>query len=24
VAPEWLKELAPAQWFDRYGSRVEN
>lgn len=24
VAPEWLKELAPAEWFDRYGSRVEN
>lgn len=24
VAPEWLKELAPAQWFDRYESRVEN
>jgi transposase len=24
VAPEWLKELAPVEWFDRYESRVEN
>lgn len=24
VAPEWIKELAPAEWFDRYESRVEN
>jgi len=24
AAPEWLKELAPAEWFDRYESRVEN
>jgi hypothetical protein len=24
VTPEWPKELAPAGWFDRYGSRVEN
>jgi transposase len=24
VAPEWLRQLAEPQWFERYGSRVEN
>ena len=24
IAPEWLKELAPAEWFERYGRRVED
>ena len=24
VAPEWLRDLAPAAWYERYGSRVEN
>jgi transposase len=24
VAPDWLRAQAPSEWFDRYGSRVEN
>ena len=24
VAPEWLRQVAEPQWFERYGSRVEN
>jgi transposase len=24
VAPGWLQELAPAEWFERYGRRVED
>jgi transposase len=24
VAPEWLRHVAKPQWFERYGSRVEN
>src|SRR3954453_9951615 len=24
VAPEWLQALAPAEWYERYGERVEN
>jgi transposase len=24
VAPEWLQQVAEPQWFERYGSRVEN
>jgi transposase len=24
VAPEWLRKVAKPQWFERYGSRVEN
>jgi len=24
VAPEWLQALAPAEWYERYGGRVEN
>ena len=24
VAPEWLQALSPTQWYERYGSRVEN
>ena len=24
VAPEWLRTLAPAAWYERYGRRVEN
>lgn len=24
IAPEWMRALAPAAWYERYGSRVEN
>ena len=24
VAPDWLRSLAPAVWYERYGSRIEN
>src|SRR5262245_55004198 len=24
LAPEWLQTLAPAEWYQRYGKRVEN
>jgi transposase len=24
VAPEWLREQVPADWYERYGSRVDN
>jgi transposase len=24
VAPEWLQAMAPAEWYQRYGERVEN
>jgi len=24
MAPDWLQALAPAQWYQRYGRRVEN
>lgn len=24
VAPDWLRALAPAEWYERYGERVEN
>jgi transposase len=24
VAPDWLRSLAPAAWYERYGSRIEN
>jgi transposase len=24
VAPDWLRAQVPSEWFDRYGSRVEN
>jgi len=24
MAPSWLQALAPAEWYERYGSRVEN
>lgn len=24
VAPEWLQAIAPAEWYERYGERVEN
>src|SRR5512135_2712779 len=24
VAPDWVRALAPAAWYERYGSRVEN
>ena len=24
MAPEWLQALAPADWYERYGRRVEN
>jgi transposase len=24
VAPEWLRTQVPLEWFDRYGSRIEN
>jgi transposase len=24
VAPEWLQAFAPAEWYERYGERVEN
>src|SRR4051794_37712123 len=24
IAPEWLQALAPAEWYPRYGRRVEN
>jgi transposase len=24
VAPDWLRTQVPSEWFDRYGSRVEN
>jgi transposase len=24
MAPAWLQALAPAQWYERYASRVEN
>ena len=24
VVPEWLQALAPAEWYERYGERVEN
>ena len=24
AAPDWLREQAPAEWFDRYATRVEN
>ncbi|MBV9035350.1 MAG: IS1182 family transposase [Acidobacteriaceae bacterium] len=24
VAPEWLQTFAPAEWYERYGARVEN
>ncbi len=24
LAPDWLQALAPPEWYDRYGSRVEN
>jgi transposase len=24
IAPEWLRALAPPEWYERYGSRVEN
>jgi transposase len=24
VAPDWLRAHAPSEWFDRYGTRVEN
>jgi transposase len=24
VAPEWLREQAPTDWYERYGSRVDN
>ena len=24
VAPDWLRSLAPAEWYERYGSRIEN
>ncbi len=24
VAPEWLQELSPPEWYDRYAARVEN
>jgi transposase len=24
IAPEWLQALAPAEWYQRYGKRVEN
>jgi transposase len=24
LAPEWLQTLAPPEWYERYGSRVEN
>jgi transposase len=24
VAPDWLRALAPAAWYERYGARVEN
>jgi transposase len=24
IAPDWLRALAPPEWYERYGSRVEN
>jgi transposase len=24
VAPDWLRALAPAEWYERYGERIEN
>src|SRR5512142_3384900 len=24
VAPDWLQRLAPPEWYERYGRRVEN
>jgi transposase len=24
MAPDWLRALAPADWYERYGRRVEN
>ena len=24
IAPDWLRALAPAEWYQRYGERVEN
>ena len=24
MAPDWLQALAPAEWYQRYGRRVEN
>jgi hypothetical protein len=24
VGPEWLRQVAQPQWFERYGSRIEN
>jgi transposase len=24
VAPEWLQAFAPAEWYERYGERIEN
>lgn len=24
LAPEWLQQRVPLEWFERYGSRVEN
>lgn len=24
VVPEWLRDLAPASWYERYGRRIEN
>ena len=24
VAPDWLQELAPLEWYERYGKRIED
>lgn len=24
LAPEWLRQIAPAEWYDRYGRRIED